>query len=118
MNNDKCSKFEELFLQDNTEALEEHIGTCEFCRAEKEKMDKVSSILSEVKLYYYAKRKKSRTRLRAACAIFFLIFSALSFSVVIYDDDLMDTLKYGNTLSAEELGFPVDSYGLLMVDEE
>jgi hypothetical protein len=24
---------------------------------------------------------------------------------------------YGNTLSAEDLGFPVDSYGLLMVDE-
>ena len=31
--------------------------------------------------------------------------------------DLMDTLKYGDALSAEDLGFPVDSDGLLMVDE-
>ena len=34
------------------------------------------------------------------------------------DEDLYDTLKYGDTLSAEDLGFPVDSYGLLMVDDE
>ena len=33
------------------------------------------------------------------------------------DDDLLDTLKYGETLSAEDYGFPVDSDELLMVDE-
>ena len=33
------------------------------------------------------------------------------------DEDLLDTLKYGDILTAEELGFPVDSDGLLMVDE-
>ena len=46
------------------------------------------------------------------------MFSSLSLGLVVNDDDFMDTLKYGETLSAEDLGFPVDSYGLLMVDDE
>ena len=33
------------------------------------------------------------------------------------DEEFADTLMYGDSLSAEDLGFPVDSYGLLMVDD-
>ena len=39
------------------------------------------------------------------------------FGIIANDDEYADLLMYGNTLSAEDLGFPVDSYGLLMVDE-
>ena len=46
-----------------------------------------------------------------------LLFSTLTYGFVVTNDDLMDSLKYGESLSAEDLGFPVDSYGLLMVDE-
>ena len=114
----KCSKFEELFVSSNTEELERHIQECEECRAEKESQDKVSSLLGEVHMYYYAKRKKRTAQLRAACAVMFLVFSLASVTGwALNDDDLLDTLKYGDSLSAEELGFPVDSYGLLMVDE-
>ena len=75
-------------------------------------------MLDEVKMYYYAKRKKRIANLRAACAVMFMVFSLASVTGwVINDDDIMDTLKYGDTLSAEDLGFPVDSDGLLMVDE-
>mgnify|MGYP006988851655 CR=1 FL=1 len=115
----KCSKYEEIFISsDNTEELEKHIQDCKECRVEYEKQKKVSSLLEEVKLYYYANRKKRMVRLRATCAIVFVMFSALSFAgIALTNEDLMDTLKYGDTLSAEDLGFPVDSYGLLMVDE-
>lgn len=114
----KCSKFEELFISGNREEIENHISVCEDCKAEYEAQQKVSSLLDEVKMYYYAKRRKHTARLRAACAVMFLFFSLVSVtSWVLNDDDLLDTLKYGNTLSAEDLGFPVDSDGLLMVDE-
>ena len=114
----KCSKFEELFVSSDSSALEEHIKECEECRQEYESQQKVSSLLDEVKLYYYAKRKTRMVRLRAACAVMFMVFSLASLTGwVMNDDDLLDTLKYGDTLSAEELGFPVDSDGLLMVDE-
>ena len=114
----KCSKYEELFISSDSEALKKHIQECDECRQEYETQQKVSSLLDEVKLYYYAKRKKSMVRLRAACAVMFMVFSLASVTgLVMTDDDLLDTLKYGDTLSAEELGFPVDSDGLLMVDE-
>ena len=114
----KCSKYEELFVSSSGEELEKHVQECEECRVEHETQQQVSSLLDEVKMYYYAKRKRRTVRLRAACAIMFLVFSLASVGgFVLTDDDLMDTLKYGDTLSAEDLGFPVDSDGLLLVDE-
>lgn len=113
-----CSKYEELFISSSGGELEKHILECEECKKEHETQQKVSSLLDEVKMYYYAKRKKRMVRLRAACAVMFMVFSLLSvMGWALNDDDIMDTLKYGDTLSAEELGFPVDSDGLLMVDE-
>ena len=114
----KCSKYEEIFISSSADELEKHVQECEECRVEHETQQKVSSLLDEVKMYYYAKRKKQTMKLRAACAIMFLFFSLASVTGwALNDDDLLDTLKYGDTLSAEDLGFPVDSYGLLMVDE-
>lgn len=115
----KCSKYEELFVQNaSAEEIEKHILECEECRKEYEVQNNVSSLLDEVKMYYYSKRKKQVARLRAACAVMFMVFSLASVGgYALTDDDIMDTLKYGDTLSAEDLGFPVDSYGLLMVDE-
>ena len=117
--NNKCSKFEELFISSSDDAeLEKHIQECEDCRKEYKSQKKVSLLLDEVKMYYYAKRKKQTQRLRAACAVMFMVFSLASVTGwALNDDDILDTLKYGNSLSAEDLGFPVDSYGLLMVDE-
>ena len=113
----KCSKYENLFIFSDRETLETHLAECEECRKEDEVQNKVSSLIDEVKFYYYAERKKKTARLRAACAMVLLLFTTLSLSLAMNNEDLTDTLKYGTTLSAEDLGFPVDSYGLLMVDE-
>ena len=112
----KCTKYEGLFVFSDEETLKQHLEECEECRVEQEKMDRVSDLIDEVKLYYRAKNKK-RPKLRAACAMFLLLFSTLTAGIVVNDEDMIDTLRYGETLSAEDLGFPVDSYGLLMVGE-
>ena len=112
----KCSKYEGLFVFSDEETLKRHLQECEECQQEQQKMDRVSELIDEVKLYYRRKEKK-KPKLRVACAMFLLIFSTLTVSLVVNDEDMMDTLRYGETLSAEDLGFPVDSYGLLMVDE-
>lgn len=112
----KCTKYEGLFVFSDEETLKKHIEECEDCRQEAEKMEKVSGLIDEVKFYYHAKKKK-RPKLRVACAMLLLLFSTLTYGFVATNDDLMDSLKYGDSLSAEDLGFPVDSYGLLMVDE-
>ena len=112
----KCTKYEGLFIFSDDATLNEHLETCEDCRAEQEKMDKVSDLLSEVKFYYRAKNKKKQM-LKVACLFMFIIFFTGTFGIIATNDDIQDSLMYGQELSAEDLGFPVDSYGLLMVDD-
>ena len=113
----KCSKYEGLFVFSDEETLKSHLSECEDCRNEQEKMDKVSDLIGEVKFYYLAKRKKNKTFFKTACAVMLLLFTTVTYGVYENYDDLMDTLQYGTSLSAEDLGFPVDSYGLIAVDE-
>lgn len=111
----KCNKYEGLFIFSDEETLKNHIAECEDCRLEHEKMEKVSDLLNEVKFHYRLKNKKIR-KLKAVCVAICLILCTTTFGVVSQDEDLVDALMYGESLSAEDLGFPVDSYGLLMVD--
>ena len=113
----KCNKYETLFIFSDEQTLEEHVQNCDECRQEHEKMQKVSYMLDEVKMYYYAKRKKTIKHLRIACVFVFLFVSLVSVGLVANQEDFTEALMYGDTLSAEDLGFPVDSYGLLMVGE-
>lgn len=113
--NKKCSKYEGLFTFSDEETLKKHIETCEDCRKEQEVMDKVSDLLKEVKPYYINKRKNT-AKLKIACAMLTILLSATTMSVANFNTDISDVIKYGNTLSAEDLGLPVDSYGLLMVE--
>ncbi len=112
----KCSKYEGLFVFTDDETLKKHLAECEECRKEQEKMDRVSELIGEVKSHYYKKREKKPV-LKIACALMLLLFSTASIGVIGNYDAMMDTIEYGDTLSAEDLGFPVDSYGLIVVDE-
>ncbi len=113
--NNRCNKYEGLFIFSDEETLKKHIETCEDCKKEQEIMDKVSDLLKEVKPYY-VKRRKNTAKLKIACAMLTILLSAATMGVVNFNTDISDIIKYGNTLSAEDLGLPVDAYGLLMVE--
>ena len=113
--NNKCTKYEALFTFANDEILKEHIKECETCKAEQDKLDRVSELLREVKPYYVEKRRDS-AKLKAACAALFILLSGTTLGVVNFNPDISDTIKYGTTLSAEDLGMPVDEYGFIMVE--
>ena len=104
---DKCTKYEALFTFRTEEELNEHIQECEDCRLEHEKMQKVSSLLQ---------RRKNLAKIKVACALFMLMFSGTTLGVINFNTDVSDTLKYGSALSSEDLGLPVDSYGLIAVE--
>lgn len=111
----KCSKYEGLFVFSDEEKLKEHLNECEDCQKEHEKMQKISDLLQEVKPYYLKKKNRLR-RLRVVASFLFIMFFSTTFGFVYTNEDLSDSLMYGEVLTAEDLGFPVDSYGLLMVD--
>ena len=112
---DKCKKYEGLFVFADEETLKQHVKTCKDCHKEQEIMDKVSKLIEEVKPYYISKRKKT-AKLKIACAMLTILLSATVMGVVNFNTDISDIIKYGSTLSAEDLGLPVDAYGLLMVE--
>ncbi len=108
-----CEKYESLFIFGDEEKFFEHISKCKSCADEYEKMQKVSSLIQEVRPYYKKRQKKTRF-LKVACSLLLLVFCSCSFLYM--NTDFTDTLKYGTTLSAQDYGFPVDDYGLIMVE--
>ena len=112
---EKCTKYESLFTFRSEKELMEHINSCEECRKEHEKMQKVSELIQEVKPYFQKKRKNT-ARLKVACALFFMMVCGTTLGVINFNTDIADTLKYGEVLTAEDLGLPVDSYGLINLE--
>lgn len=111
----KCTKFESLFLFRGNEELEEHLKECPDCRAEKEKMDRVSELIQEVKPYYINKRRKSFTRLKVACVLCLGLFSGMLIGYFVqygYTNGTT-TSYYSSASTTNEYGMPVDSYGLI-----
>ena len=113
--NEKCTKYEALFTFRDKSELEEHIKICPDCKAEYEKMLKISELIKEVKPYF-VERRKNIAKVKVACALFMLFISGTTLGIVNFNPEISDTLKYGTTLSAEDLGLPVDSYGLISIE--
>lgn len=78
---------------------------------EKEKLDRVSELLQEVKPYYAKQRKDRVTRLKVACILCFGMFTGLLIGYLnqygVYSD---------STEIVNEYGIPVDSYGLIDIN--
>lgn len=113
---EKCNKYEGLFIFSDEEELKEHIKTCPDCQREQEIMDRVSELIQEVKPELL-KQRKSSAKIKAVCAAIAILLSGTTLGVINLNTDISDMIKYGQTLSVEDYGFPVDSYGLIMVDE-
>ena len=112
---EKCSKYEAYFTFASEEDFQKHLEECEDCRKEHEKMQKISSLVQEVKPYYKKKRQSSKA-FKIACSLLLFVFLGTGIGIMNFNTDISDTLRYGTTLSAEDLGLPVDSYGLIMVE--
>ena len=113
--NNKCEKYEGLFIFGDETKLAEHVKTCPDCQKEQERMDKVSALISEVAPAFRQKRINN-ARVKLACASFALVMFVSPLGVVNFNVDVRDTIMYGQTLTLEDYGLPVDSYGLISVD--
>lgn len=114
---DKCTKFEGMFVFSNNEDFKAHLEECEDCRKKQEELNEISNLIKKAKPFYFEAKRRKQTHFKIACFMLLFVMAGSVFSVLNYDNALLDTMKYGQTLSAEDFGFPVDSYGLIMVDE-
>lgn len=119
----KCEKFEELFILEDETPLLEHIKGCETCRCEYEKMKKVSGLVKEVSFEYRRKKAKNaqRARVLSMAASFLIVFLAF-FALQIQNPDSIvnETIAQiqDGGYTYEQMGLPVDDYGFIMVDYE
>lgn len=112
---DKCTKYEALFTFADETTFKEHVDNCPDCQKEHQRMLEISELIQEVKPYFEEKRK-TIAKFKIACAVCAMLLSGTTLGVINLNTDISDTIRYGTTLSAEDLGLPVDSYGLLMVE--
>ena len=110
-----CNGYEAMFTFLSEEDFQKHLRECESCAKEHEKMQKISALIQEAKPYIKEKQKQNRI-LKSAAAFFVVAFAALSIPVYMAGANMYDNLVAQNTLTAQELGFPVDEYGLLYVE--
>lgn len=112
---DKCQKYEGLFVFSDEATLKAHVEDCPDCRAEHEKMCKISELLQEVRPHFVARRKRF-AQMKIACAISFMFLSGTVLGLVNFNPDISETIRFGSVLEAEDYGFPVDDYGFLLVE--
>lgn len=113
-----CNKYEAHFIFKSDEDFLNHVANCPDCQVEHEKMQKVSSLISEVRPYFLAEKQrknKIKQTLKAACFTFALMLFAIGAPVLNYQYDIVNSIVYHN-LNAQEMGFPTDEYGLIMVE--
>lgn len=117
---EKCTKFKSLYLFRDEAEFEAHLKECPDCRVEKEKMDKVSELLNEVKPYYAQQRKRSFTRLKVACVLFLGLFAGMIIGYFTQLEHLSVSTAYNysesSTDTTNEYGMPIDSYGLISLN--
>ena len=112
---EKCRKYEILTNFGTEEELLKHVEECADCKAEHEKMLAVSALIQEAKPYYFKQKSKSK-KLKIACAMFLIMFAGTFFGILNYNYDIIDNLTYGSSMTIEDMGFPTDDYGFIMVD--
>ena len=117
MNKKNCNGYESMFIFLSEEDFKKHLKECESCRLEHEKMNKVSELIQEAKPYLLTQQRQQQKKtniLKTACTVFAL-FIAGSFLPVLMHSEVGERLAMSSP-SIEEMGLPVDEYGLLMVD--
>ena len=113
----KCDKYESLFTFGTEEEFQRHLAQCEDCRQEHERMQRVSELIQEAIPEFVKVRKDRFKNMKIACVFFMILVAGLSIETADQQFGIVDQIMYGERLTPEKLGFPTDSYGLLMVDD-
>ena len=103
-----CDKFEKLFTQEDETELLEHIKTCEECRKEYEKFEKVGCLVKEVKPLFEKEKAKSLTNKIALSMVAGVSFFILTGFVLM---SWLPNYNYDKAVSSDI--YPVDEYGLV-----
>lgn len=112
----KCNKFKEYFIFSNDDEFQKHIEECPDCKVQNDEFEKISAVVKEVK-FAYKQKQKSKLMTKVACISALMMFT-FSFSLFNNLGYLKENSysEYSQDTIIDEMGMPIDSYGLIMVD--
>lgn len=110
---DKCNKYESLFIFSSDEKFSEHIDNCVDCKNEYLKMARISELVNEVKSDY---KSSSFMLTKLACLLFLFLVGGFGFDALDSRYGYLDVIRYGEDYNISSFGFPADDYGLIQVD--
>jgi len=102
----RCNKFEKLFLQEDETELLEHIKSCDECREEYEKFEKISSLVKETRPLFQ-KEKFRQKQVAISLVAGFSLFILTGFVVF----NWLPNYNYDKAIESEI--YPTDEYGLM-----
>ena len=112
----KCNKFQEYFIFSNKEDFQKHLLECPDCAEQNAEFEKISELVKDVK-FVYKKRKKNTLITKVACLSALMMFTvsvSLMNNIGYFFDD--SYFEYSQSTVIDEMGMPIDNYGLIMVD--
>lgn len=113
---EKCNKYEGLFVFGSEHDLQEHLKVCSDCQKEHEEMQKVSSLVKEVKPFIRKKSSRSKVKLKVAACFLTLIFGFGMINLLIPKDINKNKTSLATEISpVAQMGLPTDEYGLLYI---
>ena len=115
MNEKKCNGYESMFIFLNEEDFKKHLETCEECRKEHEKMQRISDLIQEAKPYIKSEKRKLY-KFKAACLACAFIFTGLSYPLYTIGSNVYSSYNQEHNLTADEMELPVDEYGFLYIN--
>ena len=118
--NNNCNKYQYLFIFSDEEYLKEHIKNCPDCAKKHEISEKTANLVKEIKPYIINENiNKKRLVLLKSCSAVVLLCICLSWMVKSHYQSISSyqsiLLMVKESSIINEMGLPVDEYGLLQV---
>lgn len=112
----KCNKYEAYFTFASSDEYEKYLLTCEDCRKEKIKEEKLSYLIKDSAETYkdlYKRQKAKRTMIKIACSLLlFVSFGTIAgFDMTQQNNNIHSTNTNTDTSVISEAGLPIDEYG-------
>jgi hypothetical protein len=118
---EKCTKYESLFIFGTEQDLAAHLEVCSDCKAEHEKMHKVSNLVKEVKPLYNRNTGNNKILLKFAACFIIMIGSFFAYNG--YNNKMIAELNYESEILVNsghsiitDTGLPTDEYGLIAAE--
>lgn len=113
----KCNKYESLFVFSDEESLKKHLEICPDCQKEHSKMLQVASLAKEVKPFIKTKNTYNRKIFSNIAACIIISFVAFASVQMFYVNPQVSKLKFVKANSViTQMGLPTDEYGLLEIE--